>query len=107
MTINFKKYIQKLSKKEIGMKQWSEILRNVTMLSQLGLSLITPLLLCLAVCWLIVSNTGVGGWIFIPGFFFGMGGSVTVAYKFYLSINKQQMKENKKKKNKISFNRHL
>ena len=107
MTINSEKYIQKLSKKEIGMKQWSEILRNVTMLSQLGLSLITPLLLCLAVCWLIVSKTGVGGWIFIPGFFFGMGGSVTVAYKFYLSINKQQMKENKKKKNKISFNRHL
>ena len=89
------------------MKQWSEILRNVTMLSQLGLSLITPLLLCLAVCWLIVSKTGVGSWIFIPGFFFGMGGSVTVAYKFYLSINKQQMKENKKKKNKIFFNRHL
>ena len=88
--------MQKLSKKEIRMKQWSEILRNVTMLSQLGLSLITPLLLCLAVSW-----------IFIPGFFFGMGGSVTVAYKFYLSINKQQMKENKKKKNKISFNRHL
>ena len=89
------------------LKQWSEILRNVTMLSQLGLSFITPLLLCLAVCWLIVSKTGVGSWIFIPGFFFGMGGSVTVAYKFYLSINKQQMKENKKKKNKISFNRHL
>ena len=84
--------MQKLSKKEIRMKQWSEILRNVTMLSQLGLSLITPLLLCLAVCWLIVSKTGVGSWIFIPGFFFGMGGSVTVAYKFYLSINKQQMR---------------
>lgn len=30
------------------LKQWSEILRNVTMLSQLGLSFITPLLLCLA-----------------------------------------------------------
>ena len=40
------------------MKQWSEIIRNVTMLSQLGLSLITPVLICLAVCWLIVSKTG-------------------------------------------------
>ena len=63
------------------MKQWSEIIRN--------------------------SRTGVGGWIFIPGFFFGLGGSGTVAYKFYLSINRQQKKENKKKKNKVSFNRHL
>ena len=70
------------------MKQWSEILRNVTMLSQLGLSFIT----------------GVGVWVYIPGFFFGMGGSATVAYKFYLSINKQQKK--KHKKDKIYFNRH-
>ena len=89
------------------MKQWSEIIRNVTMLSQLGLSLITPILICLAVCWLIVSKTGVGGWVYIPGFFFGLGGSATVAYKFYLSINKQQKKENRKKKTKVSFNRHL
>ena len=44
------------------LKQWSEILRNVTMLSQLGLSFITPLLLCLALCWFIISKTGVGVW---------------------------------------------
>lgn len=50
------------------MKQWSEIIRNVTMLSQLGLSLITPVLICLAVCWLIVSKTGAGGWVYIPVF---------------------------------------
>ena len=99
--------MQKLSKMEKRMKQWSEIIRNVTMLSQLGLSLITPVLICLAVCWLIVSKTGAGGWVYIPGFFFGLGGSGTVAYKFYLSINRQQRKENKKRKNKVSFNRHL
>lgn len=80
------------------LKQWSEILRNVTMLSQLGLSFITPLLLCLALCWFIISKTGVGVWVYIPGFFFGMGGSATVAYKFYLSINKQQKKKHKKDK---------
>ena len=96
-----------MDKKENGMKQWSEIIKNVTMLSQFSLSLITPLLLCLAFCWFLISHTGVGGWIFIPGFFFGLGGSGTVAYKFYLSINKQQRKESRKKRNKVSFNRHL
>lgn len=101
------KIYKKIRQKEKRMKQWSEIIRNVTMLSQLGLSLITPVLICLAVCWLIVSKTGAGGWVYIPGFFFGLGGSGTVAYKFYLSINRQQKKENKKKKNKVSFNRHL
>ena len=91
----------------LKLKQWSEILKNISLLSQLGLSFITPLLLCLALCWLLISKTGVGSWIYIPGFFFGMGGSGTVAYKFYLSINRQQKKEDKKKKNKVYFNRHL
>lgn len=86
------------------MKQWSEILRNVTMLSQLGLSFITPLLLCLALCWFIISKTGVGGWIYIPGFFFGMGGSGMVAWKLYISVTGKQKKEETKKH--ISFNRH-
>ncbi|MDD7219655.1 MAG: AtpZ/AtpI family protein [Clostridia bacterium] len=88
------------------MKRWSEILRNITMLSQLGLSFITPLLLCLAVCWLISSRTGVGGWIYIAGFFFGLGGSGMVAYKFYLSVNRREKKENTDRKKTVSFNRH-
>ena len=86
------------------LKQWSEILRNVTMLSQLGLSFITPLLLCLALCWFITSRTGVGGWVYIPGFFFGMGGSGMVAWKLYISVIGKEKKEEKKKP--ISFNRH-
>ena len=86
------------------MKEWSEIMKNITMLSQLGLSFITPLLLCLVLCWFVASRTGIGGWIYILGFFFGMGGSGTVAYKFYLSVNKQEKKRSKK--SKVYFNRH-
>lgn len=37
----FLKIYTKIKQKEKRMKQWSEIIRNVTMLSQLGLSLIT------------------------------------------------------------------
>lgn len=87
------------------MKDWTDLLRNITMLTQFGISFITPLLLCLGICWWLFSGVGFGGWIFIPGFFFGLGGSFTVAYKFYLSIVARNEKE--KKKNKISFNRHI
>jgi hypothetical protein len=48
---------------------------------------------------------GLGGWVYIPGFFFGMGGSAMVAYKHYLLTMKEEKKE--KKKERISFNRHL
>lgn len=74
------------------------------MLSQLGLSFITPLLLCLAACWWLNVYIGVGGWVYILGFFFGLGGSFTVAYKLYLSVMSRQKKEEKKKK--VFFNRH-
>lgn len=88
------------------MKRGAEIWKNIAMLSQFGLSFITPLLLCIAGCWWLTVKAGVGGWVYIPGFFFGMGGSATVAYKFYLSTVKHQKKEEKKKKQKVSFNRH-
>ena len=86
------------------MKYWTDMLRNLTALTQFGLSLITPLLLCLGLCWWLSSRMGVGAWVYIPGFFFGMGGSAMVAYKLYLTVIKKDKKE--KKKNKISFNRH-
>ena len=86
------------------MKKWGDIIRNLTMLSQFGLSFITPLLLCLLICWWLPAHLGIGDWVFLPGFFFGLGGSFTVAYKLYLSVTSHQRKE--KKKNKVSFNRH-
>lgn len=89
------------------MKKGVEIWKNIAMLSQFGLSFITPLLLCIAGCWWLTAKAGIGGWIYIPGFFFGIGGSATVAYKFYLSTVKHQKKEEKKKKQKVSFNRHM
>lgn len=86
------------------MKQWTDIMKNISLLTQFGLSLMTPLLLCLGICWWLCNHFGLDGWIFIPGFFFGLGGSGMVAYKLYLSETLRQKKE--KKKEKISFNRH-
>lgn len=87
------------------MKYWTDIMKNITMLTQFGLSFITPLLLCLAGCWWLNTHAGIGAWIYILGFFFGLGGSGMVAYKLYLSVIGRQKKD--KKKTKISFNRHL
>lgn len=87
------------------MKNWTDIIKNVTMLTQFGLSFVTPLLLCLAACWWLTTYLGVGGWVYILGFFFGLGGSFMVAYKLYLSVVNREKKE--EKKNKISFNRHV
>ena len=86
------------------MKNWADILKNITLLTQFGLSFITPLLVCLGVCWWLSSHMGVGGLVFIPGFFFGMGGSGMVAYKLYLSVITREKKN--RKKQKVFFNKH-
>ena len=74
------------------------------MLTQFGLSLLTPTLLCLFLCYFLSSRLGVGGWIYIVGFFFGLGGSATVGWKFYKAVLKDDKK--KEKRSGVSFNRH-
>ena len=84
---------------------FAELIKNLTLLTQLGLELMTPLLLCLGICWYLTAKLGLGGWVFLPGFFFGLGGSGTVALKLYQRTMKQEEKE-KKKKPYVGFNRH-
>ena len=89
------------------MKWWTgfaDSMKNITMFTQFGLSLVIPLLVCIGICWWLTARMGVGGWVYIPGFFFGLGGLAMTMYKFYLSIVGRQKKE--KKKDKISFNQH-
>ena len=61
------------------MKWWMDIVKNLTLLTQFSFTLVTPLLMCLGLCWLLCAKAGLGGWVYIPGFFFGMGGSGMVA----------------------------
>ncbi len=89
------------------MKQWSEIMRNVTMLSQLGLSFITRCLICLAVCWLIVSKTGVADGYISRDFSLVLEVPGQWHINFIFLLTDSRRKRTKKKKNKVSFNRHL
>lgn len=86
------------------MSKFSDISKSITMIGQLGLSIIMPTLICIFVCWFITSKTNVGSWIYIVGFFFGIGSSFMTAYKFYQQ-EVHKLKKNKKKK--VSFNSHL
>lgn len=88
------------------MKRWTDIIKNLSVLTQFGLSLITPLIMCLLICWWLCGRFGLGEWIYIIGFFFGLGGSGMVAYKFYLIETKRENKKTRAVKEKKAFNRH-
>lgn len=86
------------------MKRWTKALGNISMLTQLGLSLIMPVLLCIALCYYLTTHFALPGWIFIPGIFFGLGGSFATAYRFYRMIMKDEKKN--ERADSTSFNIH-
>ena len=61
---------KKGGRKGQDMKKWTGMITNLTMLTQFGLSLVTPLFLCLALCWWLCDRFSVGTWIYLIGFFF-------------------------------------
>ena len=85
------------------MKFMLGITKKLTLLTQFGLSLVTPVFLCLFICYLLTSRLGAGLWVYIPGFFFGLGGSATFAYKLYLAEVKKGQAD---RKERAAFNNH-
>ena len=85
------------------MKEWSKAFRNLTILSQFGLSLAMPLLLCLFVAYQLREHFHLSYWIYLPAFFFGLAASFMTAYKFYLSVSKKEKKQETKDG---AFNQH-
>ena len=85
---------------------FSKIMTQFALVGQLGLSLVMPLLICIFACYMMNTRWGFPGWIYIIGFFFGLGGSMMTAYKVYLETTKKT--EGKKRSEKeTSFNKHI
>ncbi len=92
----------------MDLRDWSLIMGRIAMIGQLGLSLIMPLMLCLFGCYLLNTRVGLGVWIYIPGFIFGLGGSFMTAYNLYQSILRREEKKRKKRnESERSFNTHF
>jgi len=86
-------------------RQRMQILNNLALIGQMGLSFAMPLLLCLFACHVLCTRFSVGYWVYIPGFFFGLGGSFATALKVYTAVtSKNKNRQDKKTK---AYNRHI
>ena len=83
---------------------YRKVVERLAMITQMGLTIIAPTVLCILLCWWLDFKYDIGAWIYIIGFVFGLGGSFMSAYKIYVSEVGKAKKESKKK---VSFNRHL
>lgn len=81
-----------------------KLLRNLAWLTQLGLSIIAPPVLCIGGCWWLQNRFSLGGWIMALGIVLGLGASVSGAAQFYRMVRRQADKDKKDKPD--AFNTH-
>ena len=87
------------------MKPMMELVRGLTWFTQLGISLVGPVLLFVGGAAWLQQHLGAPGWIMIPAFVLGFGTAGATARKFYRdACRKANRSAGKAPK---SFNRHL
>ena len=86
--------------------KWNEILAQLTLLGQLGLSLAMPILMCLGACYLLCTRLNAPLWIYLPGMILGIGASFMTAYKVYLAVTRKE-KRDPQDPDERSYNRHM
>ena len=82
------------------------VLKNLVWLTQLGLSVISPLVLCIVGAWWLSNRYGIGSWIIIVGFFLGFGGAVSGFASSLRAMKRLSEENSEKKKDVVAFNDH-
>ena len=93
-----------------GLRENFRMLNNLALIGQFGISLVVPTVLCVFICYFLVSRSITGSWVYIPGFILGIGSSFMTAYKFYLYVIEKGIRKDKSKdirRKGIYFNRHF
>ena len=87
------------------MKPMMELVRGLAWFTQLGISLVVPVLLFVGGAAWLQQRFGAPGWIMVPAFVLGLGTAGATARKFYrVACGKADRSARKAPQN---FNRHL
>lgn len=81
----------------------SLLLKNLVLVSQLPVSLISPVLLCLAFSFWIKHQWNTSYWVIVAGILLGIGGMSMVYYQL---CRKENKKNSAPKPKKYNFTRH-
>ena len=72
---------------------WFSALQYLTYLSQVGLSLAAPIVLCLLGATWAVNRFGVGEWVYLLAIVLGIGGGVSAFVSFARYVSRQSKKK--------------
>lgn len=85
------------------MKSWMKVMQDLAWLTQLGVSVVAPPLLCAGAAWWLYARFGLPAWIMLPALILGFGGSAASIWGFYRYMQRKAAR----KKAPPAFNRHL
>ena len=85
------------------MKGLYKALEDIVWLTQLGLSMLLPLLLCLGGCWWAGSRWGWPEGVYLPGGFLGLAAG---AQNFWVFARERMERAKKEKTSRVGFNSH-
>ena len=76
------------------MKQngWFEVLKNLSWLTQLGLSVAAPPVLCLLLANWLSRRFGLGGWVYLAAVVLGLGAAACTFWQFDKMIGRKNKK---------------
>lgn len=81
-------------------------LKELIWLTQLGFSIVSPLLLCiLGAAWL-RKYLSLGAWVIVPGLLLGLGGAFSAGLTFYRHTKLLDTPNSKSSSSPVSFNEH-
>ena len=75
-------------------------MKYLSFLTQVGLSILTPILLCvLAAVWL-QNRFGLGNWVVVVGILLGVGGGFCSLFQFFQFVQREGKKEREEQEDK-------
>ncbi|MDO4939384.1 MAG: AtpZ/AtpI family protein [Lachnospiraceae bacterium] len=83
-------------------KDVKNVFNTLPLVSQLGISLVVPLVFCLLICYWLTNRFSIGSWVYIPGIVFGLGAFVSTCYRIY----KKETDAAGNSKKPLGFNEH-
>ena len=85
-------------------KGWYKALEDLVWLTQLGLNMLLPLVMCLGGCWWAVSHWGWPMWVYLPAVLLGLAAG---AQNFWVFVKERLDRSKKDKPRRTGFNSHL
>ena len=85
------------------MKGWYKALEDLIWLTQLGLTMLLPLVMCLGGCWWAVNRWGWPVWLYLPAILLGLAAGAQNFWQFAKGRIRRAKKEDS---GRVGFNTH-